>query len=320
MEWCKALPASAALFLGASIACAANPDPKPSTAPALATGAIVHDAPKSEFNEQAITEQIKHGDAATQSAVIAQIGKLLDTVPQKAAGPLNSNWIKAIIEVQRFQEAADLCQRGILVSASDASRIESLLSLRVQCLLNLGRNQDALGVAKQLFGASTMKGTGDAILLVCQCLNAVHPEDRNILKKYRREQEEGMRTSSTTAPVSPKGQLAEVKVDAAPYEKAARAITGEDFKSLLSRGNLLLLADRPDEAWDVFERAYSISSDKDLAAASENLGRCMKAKDGTIGRANAWIMSIRPKPQGAVITVSPDEPTGSQTAKTATGK
>jgi hypothetical protein len=33
----------------------------------------------------------------------------------------------------------------------------------------------------------------------------------------------------------------------------------------------------------------------DLVEASESLARCLKAEDGTIGRANAYVMSLRPK-------------------------
>jgi hypothetical protein len=59
-------------------------------------------------------------------------------------------------------------------------------------------------------------------------------------------------------------------------------------------GDLLLLADRPKEARAAFEKAYTLASDKDLATASESIARCMRAEDGSIGRANAWVLSICP--------------------------
>ena len=66
-------------------------------------------------------------------------------------------------------------------------------------------------------------------------------------------------------------------------------------------GEIMGIAARPvnDERYkarDAFERAYAISADKELPAATESLARAMKAKDGTVGRANAWILSLRPKP------------------------
>ena len=45
---------------------------------------------------------------------------------------------------------------------------------------------------------------------------------------------------------------------------------------------------------DFFERAYSVCNDDRLAPATENIARCMRAIDGSIGRSNAWILSLRP--------------------------
>ena len=62
----------------------------------------------------------------------------------------------------------------------------------------------------------------------------------------------------------------------------------------VSAGNLLLLADRASDAQPLFERAYSVAKTNVVAQASENVARCMRAEDGTIGRANNWVLSIRP--------------------------
>jgi predicted RNA polymerase sigma factor len=73
---------------------------------------------------------------------------------------------------------------------------------------------------------------------------------------------------------------------------------GEDFISLTARGNLLLICGRTDEARSVFERAYALAPDAQLPAATESIARCMKAQDGSIGHANAWILSLHPpRPQ-----------------------
>jgi hypothetical protein len=59
-------------------------------------------------------------------------------------------------------------------------------------------------------------------------------------------------------------------------------------------GNLLLLSDKPKEANKAFEAAYRISPEKQLAAATEALARAMRAEDGNVERANAWVLSLRP--------------------------
>jgi hypothetical protein len=81
--------------------------------------------------------------------------------------------------------------------------------------------------------------------------------------------------------------LASIKVDGSPCAAAIQQHTGADYGSLLSPGNLLLPADRAKEAQPVFERAYAVAGEKDLAAATESIARRMRAEYGAIGRANA---------------------------------
>jgi len=51
---------------------------------------------------------------------------------------------------------------------------------------------------------------------------------------------------------------------------------------------------QPKDAQVIFERAYALAKPEDIKGASESIARCMKAEDGTVGRANAWAASIRP--------------------------
>lgn len=59
------------------------------------------------------------------------------------------------------------------------------------------------------------------------------------------------------------------------------------------RGTLLNGSLTPDPVSDAFSDVADRAED---AEASESIARCMRAQDGTIGRANAWVLSIRPKP------------------------
>jgi hypothetical protein len=145
-----------------------------------------------------------------------------------------------------------------------------------------------------------MNSTGDAISLIGQCLydgNETHP---GIVTQFRREQSDGKTFDPTKNTSSPRSAVLDgIKIDPKPYEEALKAIKGDDFKSLCARGNLLLLADRATEAKQVFEHAYELADDGQVGAASENIARAIKAEDGTIGRANAWVLSIRPKAKPA---------------------
>jgi hypothetical protein len=68
---------------------------------------------------------------------------------------------------------------------------------------------------------------------------------------------------------------------------------------MLGKGNLLLLAGKPAEAKKVFDKAYTLASDKNLAAATESVARAIRAEDSAVGRANAWILSLRPPEETA---------------------
>ena len=57
------------------------------------------------------------------------------------------------------------------------------------------------------------------------------------------------------------------------------------------------MADRPPEGRCIFDIVYEQASDAQLAEATENLVRCTKAEDGSIGRANKMVLDLRPGKQ-----------------------
>ncbi len=262
-------------------------------APATPTTAAATTAPVDPV--KLIGIQLKSSDDSEQQEAIAKIKEMLDAQPAKAVGPLRGSWLKILFDAKHYAEVLDFGSRIIAISPYDLGVIETSLGLRIQTLLIQGKNEEALADAKRLFNVSSMRGTTNSVLMVSQCLNAVHPKDREVLKRYRREQIAGAKTdNAATRPAPDTLMLANVIVSGQEYENLASQMTGEDYRSLIGRGNLLLLAGKPQDAWDFFERAYSMANEKDLPAATENLARCMKAQDGTVGRANAWIISLRP--------------------------
>jgi hypothetical protein len=86
-----------------------------------------------------------------------------------------------------------------------------------------------------------------------------------------------------------------IKADPTPFE--ARVKDSEkhvaSYPQLTRRGNLLLFVDRPAEARDAFERALKLANEAQRAAAIENVARAIRAEDGAVGRANAYILSLR---------------------------
>lgn len=96
-----------------------------------------------------------------------------------------------------------------------------------------------------------------------------------------------------TAMVDSANVMARLKIPPDPYLARAAHVTGEDFYSLLSRGNLYLLANRPQLAVAVFTRAYELANGWEILQAEESIARTVKAWTKTIGPANRWVYYVR---------------------------
>jgi tetratricopeptide (TPR) repeat protein len=224
------------------------------------------------------------------------------------------HWLAALMKAERYDDVARLSQEATVTLPWNVSVVEYLQAYRVRALLKMGKPQEALAVAKGLFNVCRMKSTASTLELLVDCLKAALPGNDAIIERFRSEQTAGSVLSQSSAvsgqqsavgsqPSALSSQLSAVglrssildriKVDSTAYDAAIQQYAGEDYGSLVSRGNLLLLADRPKEARAAFEKAYALASDKDLATATEGIARCMRAEDGTIGRANAWLLSLR---------------------------
>ncbi len=262
--------------------------------------------------EAPINELMRQEDSDARDKAIAMIRAMPDQ--RRAATGLRNAWLKLLLEVNRNADAADLSQWAILAEPDDTPAVEDFLSYRIRALLALKKNADALSAAKQLFNVASMKKTKTAILLVSQCISAVKPDDRETLKKFRLEQMEAAQLDTAAAAKGASTPtMTAIVINPKPYDAAIPKLPGESYKSLMGRGNLMLMVGQCQPAKDVFELAYAMAETKDLAQATENLARCMKAEDGNSARANAWIESLRPKLQAANLQdLKLDPPTPAQ--------
>lgn len=256
--------------------------------------------PKNDQSE--ILEQLSSGDAAQQKLAVEAIRTRIHA---RGAAELRANWLRPLAVAKLHKETAELAREAILATPNETRSVEVAQAARVRALIATGQAEQALAEAKSLFNVASMNGTSEAILVVAEAITAARPNDVKAFNAFRSEQIAGAAAAApvtqpaekpTTRPINPvrSAVLDSIKVDAKVYREALAKFPGEDATNLLARGNLLLLADHPGEAWAIFERMYSLGG-VDIVEASESLARCMKAEDGTIGRANAWILSIRPK-------------------------
>ncbi len=299
----------------AGMARAAAPKPNADAKPA---GAINPNA--------VISGQLSSRDPAKIKLAVAAIKeRLADPERTKrgdAANLLYSEWMKQLAAVGDPQDIADVALAGELALPTSFSRLEYLQTQRVKALLALNRPQEALSAARSLYDVSSMRNMHDALLVIAEALRAAHPNDADIYNRFVNEQIEGAKAGeasavgsnesavgsgqtatssveSSAAQPAPATRPAEtilsaITVDPTPYEAAMKWYEGEEYRDLASRGNLLMLAGKPDEAKPLFERAYTVAEDWALPDATENLARVMKAQDGTVGRANAFVLSLRP--------------------------
>lgn len=252
-----------------------------------------------------IVAEIGEQLASTDPALRKQgMEALRARIQQRGLAELRTTWFKTLVRNKLYEELVDISRDGILAHPHDTRNIEAVLQTRIKTLIVLGRTKEALADARGLFNVSGMTGTADAILAVAEALGAAYSNDPDIYNRFRDEQVAGVGPPTTAAAAAAATQpatrpvvctiLLDIAIDPAPFDKAIAAIAGEDAQSLLGKGNLLLLSARPAEARAVFEKMYSLAG-ADLVEASESLARCLKAEDGTIGRANAYVMSLRPK-------------------------
>lgn len=238
-----------------------------------------------------ILEGLNSKDAGQYQAALDVIRQRL---PNRGLQELRASYLRPMLANKQYKDVAELALEGILANPWDTRSIENVLAIRIDALLAMGQAEQALMESRSLFNIATMLGTSEAILTVAKCINAARPDDVALFNTFREEQMAGAAAPAADAPVRKCTVLEGIKINAAPYEAVLKTLHGEDAQSMMARGNLLLLSARTAEAKVIFDRLYSLSG-AELADVSEALARVMKAEDGTIGRANAWVLSIRPK-------------------------
>ncbi len=79
-------------------------------------------------------------------------------------------------------------------------------------------------------------------------------------------------------------------------EAALKAVDGDTFQNMQQRCVLALLADKPEDALKWAKRAFGEANNPPhVKTATDLIARALKAQDGNVGRANAWITSNTPK-------------------------
>jgi hypothetical protein len=244
---------------------------------------------------QAVTSELNSNDPAQINQAIGQIEFWISGghVPKD----LGRNWLGAMIKDQRYQDAADAALNGSLAQPN-IGNISQFMPWCIKALLALNKSEEALEAAKSFYNVCPMQKTNDAVNLVAQCLAACHPNDLQIVSEFRTEQS-GAGANNADSGTQPAPMLQSVQIDPTLYNTAigkwnAQSTLSSKFYDFVAYANLLLMADRGQDAQKVFTQLYQLATTQDeLNDAAEGIARSMRAEDGTVFRANAWLLSLQ---------------------------
>ncbi|HUB26911.1 MAG TPA: hypothetical protein VL992_15910 [Tepidisphaeraceae bacterium] len=240
---------------------------------------------------EAVTSELSSGDEAAVEQAIEQIHVWLDH--RHVSYNLWYKWIPALMQDGKYQEAADLAMEGMLDRPEVAAMTE-LTTWRTRAFLAMNQPQLALAAARSNYNVCDLNHTQNAIDLVGLCLAACNPGDDEIIRRFRNEQAVASEENQDPG-TQPSNPLLAIVIDATPYKAALRKYSVRTvFKDRVSYGNLLLAAGRCGEAEKVYRDLYKLAATQDeMNTAVEGIARSLRAEDGTLGRANAWLAELQ---------------------------
>ena len=240
-----------------------------------------------------ISVAINTGNAAKTQWAVGQMEALLKAGDHYGCpARLRWAWLPTLLAHHDYAAVAKLARLQILLAPGDTFNLWALQMDRTQALLFMGKAHAALRNAKILYDIVPTTQTAMAAKLLYRCLLAQKTDGRKLAREFRREQIAG--SQPPTPGLKPKtcDVLAGIAVHAKPYVRCADRIVGLGLNALIARGNLWLLADRPNKALKCFKRAYDMATPKQLPMVCDRIAAGIRTKYGTIGPANAWLESI----------------------------
>jgi hypothetical protein len=236
------------------------------------------------WNADELSRYLKAPDQESQDYAVSTIRDWCYLDPVNAANYLQNQWGRRLIDMGKHKEAAELALLCIKRAPARTANITGLLRLRISALRAAGDVDMALQTAKSLWNVCPLDSADEAIYVLAECLSNAHPEDPKIYTQLIREQVQGAVQSGNARSAI----LAAIRIDPAPYADVLAAdMDDSDVKSITGYATIALLADRPDEA----ARAIQLLPAAEQERQVDFYSRVYKAKDGLVGRANAFVIA-----------------------------
>jgi len=243
-----------------------------------------------------VKEELASGDNDRVNAAVQEVknSALGTSDTRKRQRPQD---LQLLIAAGKTDEAQSIAMDGIMANiATNSYAVGGFQAIRAKALLADKKNDEALAAAKAYYNVCAMRSNDDAIKVVTQCLAAAHPDDQDIVERFKREQSGSGPTTQPGADADPTPLvLSTVQVDPGPFEQAIESNPGGNYEQLAAKGNLLLLVDKPKDALQIFLQAIDSADERHLGEAFENVARAIRAQSGSIGAANAYLQGIKDK-------------------------
>ena len=209
-----------------------------------------------------------------------------------AVQQMRYTWLKEMMGHHIYAGIVKTTKLGMLATPVETNIVIYFLRDRVEALRLMGRPAAALRNAKMLFDVDWIGDAGNAALQVYDCLRAQKPNGAKLARDFRREQIAGSQPPNPGRPPKTCTVLAGIAIHGRAYARHTAYWFGEGVMALVGRGNLWLLADRPNKALQCFKTAYDMVPPGQLGYICDRIAAAMRAKYGTIGAANAWLKSL----------------------------
>ena len=240
-----------------------------------------------------IRAAIASGNATRAQWAVGQIDALSRGANSwQAMNELSSVWLEMMLRHHDYAAIAETTRAAILAAPARTGLVITLQTDRVRALLLMGHKKAALRNAKMLFNVVQSTQVAQTAILVYRCLLAQKSDGAELAREFCREQMAGAKPPKAGQPPKTCDVLAGITIHGKAYEDDVRRQVGVGTFTLVARGNLWLLADHPNKALNCFKAAYDIATPGELAMVCDRIAAAMRAKDGTIGAADAWLKSL----------------------------
>ena len=249
--------------------------------------------PPVPLHPHALAVQLANPDGATARTAMKQIESYLASAPYPQLWPMAWLWPQALLKGRHYRMVLALTLQAILKAPENAGIVGAALRWRMQALLRLHHPRQALAAARGYFDVCDTAQTELALLLIARCLDAAYSDRPQLVQAFVRQQRAGAQPPEPGAQPRTCPILLNIRINPVPFAACLRKNSRfDDPLSMQARANLLLVLGQGAAALRVFQRLRD--SYGTYPQYAENIAQALKTRDGTIGSANAWILSLHP--------------------------